>query len=211
MSSFSDWTLGQLDTRFKLTQVDSLPPLDEWLASPVELSASERERLSQLKHDISQNVLHWNEQELSLRFIGPLLQMVNFDSKAFNLFAQRLLSGQVDGEKLSGRPDGMIAAGWREPQLPYFCLQEYKPERDPEGDPVAQCLAAMLVAQALNQHQWSVYGCYVLGRNWFLMLLQGREYGISKAFDTTQDDIFDLFALLKSLKVIIAQKIGVRN
>lgn len=203
MSKFSDWTLAALDERFALTQVDALPPLEAWLANPPSLSDVEQVRLVSLKEELAHNVLHWNEQELSMRFIGPLFQLMGFNSKRFNLFAQRNLSGSVDGEPLSGRPDGMIASGWREPKVPYFCLQEYKPERDPEGDPVAQCLAAMLVARELNQGRWPVHGCYVLGRNWFLMVLQGPEYAMSSAYDGTQDDIFELFACFKSLKLMI--------
>ncbi|MDM8530122.1 hypothetical protein QUF63_03060 [Anaerolineales bacterium HSG25] len=205
MSKFSDWNLAKLEKQFQLTQCDTMPALTHWLDNQVVASDFERKSLKSYQETVRYNILHWNEAELSMHFIGPLLQLIKFEGQEFNLFAQRSLSGKVSGTELSGRPDGIIAHGRREPEVPYFCLQEYKPEKDPEGDPVAQCLAAMLVAQELNQHQYPVYGCYVLGRNWFFMTLKERDYAISRAYDVTQDDIFEAFALLKGLRIMIEQ------
>ena len=42
---------------------------------------------------------------------------------------------------------------------------------DPNGDPAGQTLAAMLVAQVLNQHQQTIYGAYVVGSDWNFMVL----------------------------------------
>ena len=204
MSKLSDWTLAKLERRFGLRQIETHPVLDNLLQQKVEVSDFERQLLLSLRKRLYDNVLHWNEPELSLHFIGPLLHAVNFSSYEFNIFAERYLTGQVDGETITGYPDGLIAKGRREPEIPYFCLQEYKPERDPEGDPVGQCLAAMLVAQELNQHHHPVYGCYILRRNWFFMVLQGREYAISHEYDATQDEIFVIFGYLKALKAMIA-------
>ncbi len=203
MSKFSEWELAKLDERFNLTQVNNLPALQQWLDGSANISDLERQILLTLQQGLAQDVLHWNEQELFMNFIAPVFRFVDFSSPKFNLFAERYLSGTVDGESISGNPDGMIASGWREPKVPYFCLQEYKPQKDPHGDPVAQCLAAMLVAQELNQHQRPIYGCYVLGRSWSFMVLQGREYAISLAYDSTKPEIFDIFRILKALKAMI--------
>ena len=214
MSKLSDWTLAKLERRFGLRQIETHPVLDNLLQQKVEVSDFERQLLLSLRKRLYDNVLHWNEQELSLHFIGPLLHAVNFSSYEFNIFAERYLVGEVDGETIVGYPDGLIAKGRREPEIPYFCLQEYKhppfvpPDsggiKGGEGDPVGQCLAAMLVAQELNQHHHPVYGCYILGRNWFFMVLQGREYAISHEYDATQDEIFVIFGYLKALKTMIA-------
>jgi len=214
MSNFSDWTIAKLDERFNLTQVDTLPVLTSWLESKADISPSEQELLTDLRHTLTDNVLHWNEQELSLHFIGPFLRTINFTQRKFNIFAERYLAGTVDGETLSGYPDGLIASGWREPKVPYFYLQKrntYPPFIPPESggtkegdsDPVGQCLAAMLVAQELNKNQHPIYGCYILGRDWFFMVLQGRQYAISEVYAATKEDIFDIFRILKGLKAII--------
>lgn len=148
---------------------------------------------------------NWNERELALHFIGPVFTLVEFTGENFNLFAERPISGMVDDIEMKGRPDGMIASGFREPEKPYFCFQEYKKEKDAEGDPAAQALAAMLVAQEINEHKIPVYGCYVRGRHWYFMILQGRKYCISESYAATKEEIFDILRILKVLKQIIEE------
>lgn len=208
MSKFTEWTLAKLDKQFGLTQIRETHLLDAWLNEPCNLDELEIANLKRLKQLLLYNVDNWNEQELSLHFIGPMLTLVDFTNEDFNLFAQRFISGKVADVELFGYPDGLIASGWREPEVPYFCFQEYKKEKDPDGDPAGQCLAAMLVAQTLNQDDLPVYGCYVLGRNWFFMLLQGWDYAISNAYCATKDDIFDILKVLKILKQLIARRIA---
>ncbi len=205
MSRFGQWKLTKLDKRFGLEQVRSLPALDSWLTISADISEFERANLVYLKERAIESVDSWNEQEYALNFIGPLLGLVNFTSRRSNFFAERFLTGIVDGEELSGEPDGMVAKGRREPEIPYFCFQEWKREKDPDGDPAGQCLAAMLVAQTLNDNQHPIYGSYILGRNWFFMLLQGHEYAMSNSYTDTQDQIFDIFRILKGLKGMILE------
>ena len=154
------------------------------------------------------NAHDWNETELAYNFIGPVMVLVNYTSEAFNFFAERLVSGVVEGFEMSGKPDGMIASGFREPKMPYFCFQEYKKDQDPEGDPAGQVLAAMLVAQVLNEHHHPIYGGYVKGRDWFFMVLRGKQYAISEPYIATRDDVFDIFRILKALKAIIADLVA---
>ena len=192
-------------------QVKNLPVLENWLGSPDDLSENEQIMLHFLKKRSTYRVDNWNEQEYALNIIGPILAMVDFTTDDSDFFAERALAGIVDGEELNGVPDGIIAKGRREPEIPYFCLQEWKREKDPDGDPAGQCLAAMLVAQELNKNQHPVYGCYTLGRNWFFMALQGREYAISNSYTVTRDDIFDIFRILRGLRAMIAEWIAQDN
>ena len=53
---------------------------------------------------------------------------------------ERDLAATIDNYELSGRVDGMIATGFRNPRMPYFCLNEYKKGTDPNGDPRGQAL-----------------------------------------------------------------------
>jgi hypothetical protein len=48
-----------------------------------------------------------------------------------------------------------------------------------------------------------IYGCYVSGRNWFFVLLQGNVYGVSNAFNASDDDIYQIFAILKKCKLLV--------
>ncbi len=203
MRTFKEWTLASLDETFGLKQVRTMPALETWLNGSADLSDFERQTLVELQDNLIVNVHDWNERELAYHFIGPVLTFVKFTTEKCNLFAERLFSGTVDDIEMGGRPDGMIASGFREPKTPYFCFQEYKKELDPEGDPAAQALAAMLTAQELKEHHAPMYGAYVNGSFWYFMVLQERNYCISKPYVATADDVFDIFRILKVLKQII--------
>lgn len=101
---------------------------------PIEITPKEETALADLKYLLKMNVLHWNEQELALHFIGPIFNFAHLTSVKYNLFAERFIVATVNGIELSGRPDGLLASGYREPEVPYFCFQKYKKERDPEGE-----------------------------------------------------------------------------
>jgi hypothetical protein len=198
--TFQECTLQKLDKMFSLRQTRTHAVLQQWLSASADLTEMERFNLLALRELLIDRMDDWNEQELALYFIGPLFTFVNFSSDKFNAFAGRTLTGVVAGIKMSGKPDGMIASGKREPEIPYFCFQEYKKEKDAEGDPAAQALAAMLVAQELNADQRPIYGGYVRGRNWFFMVLQGKQYCLSENYSATKEEIFDIFRILKVLK-----------
>ncbi len=207
---FTECTLENLDEILNLKPLllNEMPILQTWLNGASEVSEYEQKYLLTLQGYLQNNIEAWNEQELAMHFIGPVFALVQFSyAKKFNLFAERLLSGLVEGIEISGRPDGMIATGYREPKKPYFCFQEYKKDKDPNGDATAQALAAMLVAQELNEHQFPIYGCCVRGRHWYFMALQGKEYGISDSYTATKNEIYDILRILKVLKQMLIERV----
>jgi hypothetical protein len=206
--TFKNTGLTQLEKKFHLKQVKQLPSLSEWLDCKMEISDFHKQSLIALKEILSYKVDDWNEQELSMHFIGPIFSLLSIFSDRYNSFSGRDLTGIVGDIEFSGKPDEMIASGEREPEIPYFFLQEYKQESDPNGDPRAQVLAAMLVAQTKNEDGLPIYGGYVKGRNWFFIVLQGEKYAKSRAYDATQDDILDIFNILRKLKTIIELRLN---
>jgi hypothetical protein len=205
--NFKDCTLEQLDETFDLEQIDDCQILQVWLSEELEISDLERQVIVMFQKTLKSHVHDWNETELIQHFIGPIFSLVNFSSKKFSLFAERSFSGTINGIEMSGKPDGIIASGFRKPKNPYFCFQEYKKEKDPEGDPAAQALAAMLVAQEINEHKHPIYGCYVRSQFWFFIVLQEAKYCISHPYTASRDDIFDIFRILKVLKRIVADMV----
>jgi hypothetical protein len=125
------------------------------------------------------------------------------DDDNVGYFLERNLSGVVGDYELSGIVDGMIASGFRNPQIPYFCLHEYKRSVENQGTPDAQALAAMLVAQELNNHDKPIYGLYVVGLIWNFIVLKDNEYCISKDYTSDDKNVFLIFKMLKALKQII--------
>jgi hypothetical protein len=196
-------TLAFLEKTFELQQIQKSEELNSWLSSNYDLSDFEKQYLLSLQNKLLLNVIHWNEQELLSNFIVPIFTLVNFTTKKFNDFSERNIKATIGEYELSGNPDGIIATGLREPEIPYFAFQEYKPYTDPTGEPPGQCLAAMLVGQTLNKNSQIIYGCYVIGKEWNFMLLRDKEYVISKAFVVDDDEIFDVFRIVQGLKQIL--------
>lgn len=82
---------------------------------------------------------------------------------------------------------------------------------DSSGDPIGQNLAAMLVGQVLNENEDVIYGCYIVGRLWYFMVLKGKDYVLSKEYSSTQEDgIRCIVKILKTLRAILFQKLGVQ-
>lgn len=202
--NFSSCTSKYLEETFQLTTPFKMTVLEDWLNTAVTITETEKEQLLRFRKLLELNVIHWNEQELGLNFIGPVFAMVSFTQPGFNFFAQRNLSATIDGIELFGKIDGMIASGYRNPRLPYFAFHEFKKEVESSGDPVGQNLAAMLVGQALNENKRPIYGCFINGQNWYFMALEGKQYAISKPYSSTSEiEVIDIFRILKGLKEIV--------
>ena len=206
--NFNQCTLPYLDKTFGTRRTVSSSTLDQWLERALKIHLSEYEQQSciALRRLLQANTDSWQEQELSLHFIGPMFSLVEFtDLYRYNLFAQRHIEATINDTVLAGEPDGLIASGYYEPEIPYFAFAEYKRQRDPHGDPTAQALAAMLVGQQLNQHEQPMYGCYVIGRDWNFMVLEEPHYTISRDFSGLSDEVFDILRILKALKEIVIE------
>lgn len=205
-SNFRQWTLAKVNKRFRLLRVAQHLLLDEWLAACFDMSDYDIHFLGKMQKHLANNIFSWNEQELSLHFIGPILSWVDFTTDYSNIFEERAFEAEIDGETISGAPDAIIASGKDEPEQPYFCLQEYKKETDPNGDPYGQCIVAMLAAQSLNENQLPIYGVIVVGENWRFVVLKGSEYAISSPYSATTNEVYDIYHKLVWLKnYVIAQ------
>ena len=207
-ATFKEWTLTQLDQAFGLSQVllEQCQRMQEWenQASKITISDTEKEFLLDLQEPLTWGGQAWNEAELENKFISPLIMYAKVDDRQIGYFLERPLSGKVGNYMLSGIVDGMIAKGFRDPTIPYFCMHEYKRYVDNSGYPDAQALAAMLVARELNDNRKAIYGLYIVGINWnFIVLETNNYYCISQVYNSTKKDIFEIFAMIKSIKAII--------
>ena len=195
---------------FGVKQVDSLSALDNWLNKLPSLTEDEEIIAKHYHHRLLKNISSWNEQELSLGFIGPLINIIDFKVPyELNFFAQRPISAIIGNYELLGKPDGMLASGNFEPEAPFFAFQEYKKDINSSGDPAGQNLGAMLVGQAQNKAEAIIYGCYIVGRNWYFMVLKGKEFAISKDYSATHDDdILEIVKILKAIRNLLLERLG---
>lgn len=208
---FSLATLSSLEKAFGLVRNfnQELPALLglETMAKDIEISDFEQKNLEKLQKKLLIGAGGWNEVELESKFIGPLFGFADFDDGTVGYFMERSFKVTINDIELSGNVAGLIAKGTEDPEQPYFCMQEFKRSLESPGRPNGQTLAAMLAAQALNENKFPIYGLYVIGVTWHFMVLEGKEYTISKSYGADSEDLDDIFKMLKALKVIILKQI----
>jgi hypothetical protein len=207
---FEKWEFDQLGETFGLKRIyRHFEPLESFLRDDLPpIADTEKGRIEELQNFLFENIDSWNEDELKSFFIIPLIQIVNFNRfQVYKSFTQRTLEAKVkdvngNSVNLRGRVEFIVATGVRSPQKPFFFLHEYKPDPTMGGvsDALGQLLAAMLVTQRNNVPEKELYGSYVIGRNWYFVLLIGNEYSVSPSFDATQEDIYKTVSLLKKIK-----------
>lgn len=217
--TFNQWTKDDLRLEFGLRRILHCPAWEAWVAriasTSISLSELELTMLGTLRERADFYIDDWNEWELRDQFIGMVISLADFNDpeRFFSAFSERnllavLRSSQNDKKiELSGKADWMVATGMATPGKPYFFVHEYKQEESGTKSNRGQLLATLLAAQELNSDGLPIYGAYVLGRNWFFVVLQGREYCISDAYVATKEgDLLDILRLLKAQKLIIIER-----
>jgi hypothetical protein len=204
-TSFERWTIDAVRRGLNVTENFKHPALERLLQAKPTLSPQDTDEIRIHQENLLRHITRWNEQELQVFFIAHILAMVNFEDEAaeYRPFMQRSLTATIDDITLTGRVDFMVATGYGEPYQPYFFLHEYKKERGVDNDPLAQLLASMAAAQHLNDSPKLIYGCYVLGRNWFFVVLDEKQYAVSVAFDATSEDLAQIVTILREVAEII--------
>ena len=198
----------KLKKNFEVKQQNDYALLNEWVEESQESfddTSPPVDRLVALQKRLIKHVHDWNEQELKMRFISPILDIIDFEQSNYQPFFEREISTTYKNEKLSGEVDFIVAEGLRVPEQPYFFIHEHKKEADSSGDPLGQVMIAMVVAQMLNETAHPIYGAYIVGRLWHFVVLNGKEYAVSLAYDATREHINDIYNILMKVKAIINQ------
>jgi hypothetical protein len=195
---FEKWDFEEVEKEFGLTPIKQLSVLVKWLDVPNKIIISPFQE--ELRISMEENVETWNEDELKTLFIAPFLLTFKFNNPPlYRVFTQRQFKIQTPTIEASGKVEWFVSTGKQKPQKPFFFLQEYKPARYAGSDPLGQLLIAMVEAQIQNEIlQTPIYGCYMVGRMWFFVVLVGKEYGVSGSYDATKTD--DLNAMIYILE-----------
>jgi len=204
-TKFKDWTLTKLEKEFGIKQIWDCELLHKWQKKTqnIEISEPDKNTLLKLQKPLIKAGKSWNEAELESKFISPIIIQSEVEDEEIGYFLERPLKGIIGEYELSGKVDGMIATGFREPGIPLFCMHEHKKSIENAGMPDAQALAAMMVAREMNENKKPIYGMYIVGLIWNFMVLDGKEYCISKDYKSDDEEVFEVFKMLKVLKHII--------
>jgi len=210
--SFKYWKTQEVEDVFGIYPAKDNSRLEEWLKAACPISENEEKQLEVLQKRLISRVKYWNEAAIQFYFIGPLMGMVDYDTDKYNSFLEQKMPLKVsDTVSISGNIDFLVATGKQIPKVPFFTLHEYKPEPNASADPQGQLLISMVAAQKQNQAKEidePLYGVYTIGRLWFFILLEGNTYSESLAYDATQEDLLEIFCILKKVKEYIEVQIN---
>lgn len=201
-------TFGLTKTKLngKLSTQSNTNLLKEWLNTTTILSSEDATTVSNLAQEALENVENWNEEDLKMNFIAFIIAISGLKSNdKFRSLYEKTVQATVEGHFLKTKTDFMIAKGVMDlVKVPYFHFQEYKKEKDPNGDPLAQLVEAFLIAQEKNKNGKPMYGAYVVGRFWYFVTMEGKNYCVSNAYNSTEEkDLIQIIAILRHFKIIL--------
>lgn len=148
-----------------------------------------------------------------MKFISPVLSLGNIlEEDNFASFFDKKITGEVENHQLSVKAGFLIGSGMLDYLVrPYFHFQEYKPQKKPTGNPMAQLLEAFLIAQTENKKdnkEIPLYGCEIIGKQWTFIVVVGKEYCVSKSLNCTEkDDLLKIVAMLRKFKEILETRL----
>jgi hypothetical protein len=205
--SFETWEYEEVENTFGMKRVFELPALTDWLnSSKNDIDETLKHFLMVIQKRLIVNADAWNEDEFKMFFIAPLLSQMPMEIDDFKPFTQRTISAkfpELDLE-VSGKVEFVIARGKQRPKQLYFFLHEYKQERRRENDPLGQLLISMVAARQNNEKKTPLFGCFVVGRDWFFVVLEEQTYSVSLACDATKNhELYQIVATLSAMPEII--------
>jgi hypothetical protein len=184
--------------------------MSDWLNVASNISDFDKAAAQRLRIRAQKHISGWLEEDLKMKFLAPLLELAYLiDGNNYETYFEKTISASIDGHFLKTKTDFMISRGFLDKvQKPYFHFQEWKPQKKPTGDSMAQLLEALLIANEINGNKFPIYGCEVVGKQWSFVILEGKQYCISESFDCTKEqDIFKILSVLRKFKEILETKL----
>lgn len=206
-----------LKTLFKIERNLDEKKFDTWFNTPIVIDQSVIDFLTELLNDNKLLIESYNEEDLKINFLAPLLNKVRFKSIEKNIrhFYELPIIYKTNKFILHGTADFVVAEGLIESKKPYFFIQEFKRSEE-YGNPRPQLLAELISAVELNK--WiTIKGAYIIGGNWHFVIveklqLETYKYFISQNFDATKlDDLICIYKYLVCIKHEIFAMIDAEN
>ena len=189
--NFSDFTYKLLKEIIDIKLVRSQEIFNEWFNFKFEINKFDEEYLIKLIEANRYNIDNYSEYQSLAHFISPFLYKVYFYSETYREWFQPEISGVLNGHKISGNLDFMVASGTEEPETPYFFIQEFKKSVPIPKHPKGQLLAQMAVAIELNKTK-QMRGAYNIGKWWTFVILEKIAEGKYQYYESKSFDCLDL-------------------
>lgn len=197
---------------FGLTRIADrvTPAMQAWLSSTTTFTEIDTYQIGHILSNAINYLPGWNEEDLKMRYLSFILDLGQITAgEGFTSMFEKTLAATVQGIPLKVKSDFTVATGIMNLlEIPYFHLQEYKPQTNPSGEAMAQLLQAMLIVQTMNNNGKPVYGAEIIGQYWKFILLDGKEYCLSRAYDSLdRADLEQIIAILRGMRVLILRDI----
>ena len=166
----------------------------------------DEEQLARLKQLVDWHRIHlesYTEEEIRMKVIGPLMELVNYREVDLIEWYERPIQAKIGDIELGGKADFILARGEKSPVPPFFLLQEFKPEFS-NSNPEVQLVAELVVAAKLSNRD-VVRGAYTnagIFRFVELSHSQGKPgYRVSRRYDAMWlPDLKDMFQFFSAIK-----------
>lgn len=207
MRIFDSFTFEEVEKTFGIKRITQSYLLNEWLSATYSFSNEENNFLVDFNKDKEDNLSYWNEDELRFFFIGPLFARIKFFFDDYDCYILRKITANIKGIEIEGNISFILCNENEVNKPPYYFIHNYNSAIEYEGEPLGKLLIAMLACQSLNKKERPILGLYLIGKDWVFVTLEGNEYAISRIFDASGEDIFQIFAILQKSKEIIERYI----
>lgn len=203
--NFGKIKIKDLENLFELKIIFEEEYFNNWFNSDITLTDEDILFLKTLLEQEKNLLRHYNEEDLKIHFISPMLNRINFKSyeKEVRDFYEEFLTYETNEFILKGITDFLVAKGLKSPKSPYFFIQEFKKSAG-YSDPEPQLLAELISAVELNQFN-DMKGAFIIGENWVFVILNRLtkhkyHYSLSRTFNSS--NINDLQSIYKNLLVV---------
>ncbi len=134
---------------------------DSWFKNSISLSEDIEKFLKELLIEEADYIEIYDEEDLKMRFLSPILRKINFKGSDFRDFYNEKLVYETDSLSIAGEVDFVLAKGLEYSEIPYFFIQEFKRSEE-FSNPRSQLIAELICATELNDFI-QIKGAYIIG------------------------------------------------
>jgi hypothetical protein len=203
--TFGTITFQDLEQLVTINRNLAMEVFRDWFEAEIPISYDDQVYLNNLISDNYFLIESYNEAELTVKFIAPILNRVKFTDVDYEIrdFYETKITYQTDRFILTGTTDFLVSKGLEYAKKPYFFLQEFKKSMR-NDDPRPQLLAELISAVELNGFK-NIKGAFVIGENWNFVILDKQEpnkyqYFVSHTLNATHTN--ELQQIYKNLLLV---------
>lgn len=203
---FSRITDIELRKAVRIKQNFSKDVFSPWFSDQPALKEDDIHFLTELLKKEFNFIRIYNEEDLKVKFIAPILNRIDFRDLAREIrdFYEEKITYKTDQFIFTGTTDFLISKGLEYSEEPYFFIQEFKRGKE-SSYPEAQLLSELIAGIELSSCT-AMKGAYIVGAIWNFVIVEKLaehtyRFFVSVNFDSTKlDDLIGIYRNLLFVK-----------